>query len=258
MDASPNTTLHGQTVLITGASSGIGQSLARALAARGNRVVIAARQREALQALAAEDPEHLLPLVWDITDRQACDDVREELRRLAGTLDTAILNAGTCEYVDVHAFDPALFQRVFDVNLQGTVNSVATVLPLLQERGRGAYLVGVSSLSTYLPLPRAAAYGGSKAALRYLFDTLRVELAGAGIDVSVVSPGFVRTPLTARNDFDMPFLLEPEQACRALLKGLDRRRSEIRFPRRLAWPMAALRSLPTAWWTRLAQSMVRN
>ncbi len=250
--------LRDRTVLITGASSGIGRSLALALAERDNRVIVCARSVEALEELARLQPGRILPLPWDITDAGQLPATTQRLAKITAHIDVAILNAGTCEYVDVRNFDPALARRVMDTNFGGMVNSLALVLPLLRHAPRPAHLVGISSLSTFVPMPRAEAYGASKAALRYFLDSLRVDLHVEGIDVSVVSPGFVRTPLTDRNDFDMPFLMEAEDAAGVILRGIERRRAHIVFPRRLAWPLALLNRLPARLWARLGQFMVRK
>jgi short-subunit dehydrogenase len=134
--------------------------------------------------------------------------------------------------------------------------SIEGVLPLLR-KGIKPHLVGVGSSAAYVPLPRAEAYGASKAAITYLIDTLRIDLRREGIDVSLVSPGFVKTPLTDRNDFPMPFRVTVQQASAAIRRGIARRRAEVHFPRRFTLPLKFLAWLPRTLWSRLAQSMVK-
>lgn len=245
--------LQDKTILITGASSGIGRALALALARRGNRVVIAARNSERLHELAQAAPAQLLPLTWDVADRSQIARVQSELQARFGWLDIAVLNAGTCEYLDAAAIDLDRIERVMAVNFTGMVNSVNALLPLLRAAPVRPYLVGISSMSTYLALPRAEAYGASKAALRYFLEALRVDLARDNIDVSVVSPGFVKTPLTERNDFAMPFIVDVDTAVRRIVAGMERRRLHIAFPRRLGWSLRLLAALPAAWSLRLVR-----
>lgn len=235
--------LTAKNILITGASSGIGRALALALAQRGNRVIIAGRSEAALQALAALSPGRLIPLVWDVTDASCLESVRRFVDERFGWLDIAVLNAGNCEYIDAGQIDMALVRRVMEVNFFGALQCAQTLMPQLERAPQRPYLVCVASMSTYLALSRAQAYGASKAALRYFFEAMRVDLA-ALLDLSIVSPGFVRTPLTERNDFPMPFILDVDTAVQNILRGMQRRQLHIAFPRRLGWSLALLALLP--------------
>jgi short-subunit dehydrogenase len=154
-----------------------------------------------------------------------------------------VLNAGTHRPVDPRALKPEDFEKLVAVNLLGTVNCLAAVLPPMLARGHGRIAV-VASVAGYRGLPTAAAYGMTKAGLINMAEALRVELAPCGIVVQIVNPGFVRTPLTDRNDFPMPFLMEPEAAADAFFRGLQSDRFEIAFPWRFVWMMKLLRCLP--------------
>jgi len=234
-------------VLITGASSGIGLQLARDYLAQGDAVWACGRDATRLAPLQALGATLLC---FDGRDAAACQQAAEAVP----ALDLAILNAGTCEYIeDARAFDGALFARVIETNLIATGQVLAAFLPRLVRGGR---LALVSSSVTWLPLPRAEAYGASKAALDYLAASLRLDLARQGIAVSLVRPGFVATPLTARNDFPMPGLLTVEQAARRIRQGLDRGQLEVQFPRRLIWPLRLLGALPSGLWLRLCRFLV--
>jgi NAD(P)-dependent dehydrogenase (short-subunit alcohol dehydrogenase family) len=165
-----------------------------------------------------------------------------------------ILNAGTCEYIDdVRHFDTELFARVMQTNVQGTVNCLA---PVLRHMGPGSRLAIISSSVTFLPLTRAEAYGASKAALDYLARALAVDLVPDGIGVSLVRPGFVDTPLTRRNDFPMPGLIDVDRASQAIRRGLDRGRAEITFPFVFISVMRMLSWLPGGLWQRIAARMI--
>lgn len=248
----------GKRVWLTGASSGIGKALAAALVESGAQVVMSARNREMLDLQAEElgrKQAYAVPL--DVTDREANHEAVAKIRWLLGGVDLVILNAGGCEYVEVDTFDAALFERQMQVNFLGMVYGIEAVLPLLRE-SKAPYLTGVSSLSAYSGLSRAEAYGASKAAIRNMLQALRVDLRPEAIEVSVVCPGFVKTPLTDLNDFPMPFLVTPEQAALSILDGLGRRRPEIYFPRRFGWMMKLYGALPASWHTRLGQYTLRS
>lgn len=252
-------------VLITGASSGIGRALAVELARRGNRVLICGRDREALVEVAATAPDRLLPLPWDLRDRAQGEHALQVARERFGWLDLLVLNAGTCEYINRAEIDVELVERVFDTNFHGAVSAVQALMPLLRAapsshdaRVGRPRIVGVSSMSTYLPLPRAEAYGASKVALRYFLESLRIDLLASGIDVSVVSPGFVKTPLTDRNDFAMPFIIDADEAARRIVAGLERGDLHIAFPRRLHWALKLMAALPPTLQLALTRRMSRS
>lgn len=246
-----------RVALVTGASSGIGRALALALAQRGNRVIIAGRALATLQTLAALQPGRLTPLLWDVSDGNQSEAVRSFVRDKFGWLDIAVLNAGNCEYIEHGEIDIALVRRVMAVNFFGAVNGVQALLPLLQRAPQRPYLVGIGSMSTYVPLPRAEAYGASKIAWRYFLESLRVDI-GAVLDISVVSPGFVKTPLTDRNDFAMPFILDVDDAVQRLLQGMQQRRLHIAFPRRLGWSLTVLARLPQRWQLYLVRRLTKG
>ncbi len=222
------------TWLITGATSGIGRALTRQAAAAGHRVIACGRNPEVLAELAAAlGVETRCFDVTDATQAQAA---------LAETdVDVVVLSAGVCEYVDIDAFEPALFKRVFETNFFGAVNCIAALLPSLKQ---GAQLVLVDSLARLLPFTRSQAYGASKAALFYLAQSLQVDMARHGVLVQSASPGFVRTPMTARNDFPMPMLISAEQAAERLYHGILAKRRHIYFPKLFSRLLRLLALLP--------------
>lgn len=231
---------------ITGASSGIGRALAVELVSRGWTVAATARRAEALAELAAQSGGRILPAPADVTDAAATAAALGAAEAAAGRpAALAVLNAGTYVPDDARAFDLAAFTLQVRVNLLGTANALAAVLPGMLERRAGQIAI-VASVAGYRGLPRAIAYSATKAALIAMAESLRFDLHRAGVLVGVVNPGFVRTPLTDRNEFPMPFLLPAEEAARRIADGLARGRFEVAFPRRFVALLKLLRLLPPA------------
>ncbi|KPQ30114.1 MAG: putative short-chain dehydrogenase [Marinobacter excellens HL-55] len=247
-------------IWLTGASSGIGEAVARELANHGHNLIITGRRQEALEILASGHPGQMVPAAADTTREADLAGIQESLGHF-GDLDMAILNAGTCEYLDVADFDSKIIEANIMTNVVGTARSVEIALPALRAtraKGKPAALVIVSSSAWWFPFARAEGYGASKAALTYFAQALRADLAAEGIDVVVVSPGFVKTPLTDRNDFPMPFIISSEDAATRIRTGLEKGRSEIAFPRRFTWTLKALGALPQGIIDRMAASMARK
>lgn len=227
---------------ITGAGSGIGRALALEMAAAGWQVAASARTATTLTDLAAEH-EAIRPYSLDITDPEACRAAVARIEAEMGPIGQAVLNAGTHRPMPAEEFDAAAFADLIETNLLGTVRSLAPVMAGMIGRRSGRIAI-VASVAGYSGLPTAAAYGASKAALINMAEALRPELARHGVVLQLVSPGFVRTPLTDRNRFPMPFLMPVEAAAGRLRRGLESDRFEIVFPRRLAWTLKLLRILP--------------
>ncbi|HZT52251.1 MAG TPA: SDR family NAD(P)-dependent oxidoreductase [Stellaceae bacterium] len=235
---------------ITGASSGIGRALALALAARGAAVAASARRAGELEALAAEaaragGPGRIAPFPVDVADTDAMAAAGAAIEAALGPLDLAVLNAGTYAPVDVRAFDAAAFRRAMEINYLGAVNGIAAVLPRFAARHAGQIAV-VASVAGYRGLPEAAAYGPTKAALINLCEALKPDLDRLGVRISLVNPGFIKTPMTDRNTFPMPFLMPVEAAAQRILAGLEKGTFEITFPRRFTFLVKLARILPYA------------
>ncbi len=234
-------------ILITGATSGIGRQLAIDYHNLKHEVWAIGRNEAALDELAGMG---LHTARLDLTDRKNS----LEWFKLLPALDLAILNAGTCEYIDMPAFDSELFSRVMRGNVESMAISIEGVLPLLRN-GNKPHLAGMGSSAAYLPLSRAEAYGASKAATAYLFDALRIDLYREKIDVTLICPGFVKTPLTDKNDFSMPYRISAKEASEVIRRGLEKRKKEIHFPKKFTCLLKALSLLPEPLWTSLAQRM---
>lgn len=203
-----------------------------------------ARRREPLQAIVARHPDRdVTACPGDIADREAMLAIGEGLRARWGQIDVAVLNAGTYEQVTPETFHADLFRRHLDVNVMGTVHCIEAVLPDMRRRHTGRIAV-VASVTGYAALPKAEAYGATKAFLISMCDSLRADLSPDGVKVTVIAPGFVRTPLTDQNEFAMPFLIDPDRAARTIANGLARSRDEIAFPLPMALLMKLLGMLP--------------
>ena len=246
--------ISGARIWVTGASTGIGAALARELADRGARVAISARSADALAEVAG-DRMVVVPL--DVTDRAATVAAGQAVRDALGGVDAVVVNAGTWSQFHVEPWDSALFAAHLQVNVMGAVHTLEAVLPQMLAEGRGR-VVGTASVAGYRGLPGSEAYGAGKAALLNLLEALRGSLGPRGVVVQTVSPGFVRTPMTDRNRFPMPFLIEPEAAARTIADGIARDKAEIVFPLPMAVAMKLARVVPVRAWTALTAALARR
>lgn len=231
---------------IVGASSGIGRALALELARHGVACVVSARSEAGLHETVRQDAAlegRLVPLALDVTDADAVREAADRAEALLGGLDLVVACAGTHLPFGAANFSPAKFRTLIEVNLIGTINLLAAVMPRFIERRRG-HIAVVSSVAGYRGLPTAAAYGATKAALINLCESLKFDLDRANVRLQLISPGFVETPLTDRNEFPMPFLMQSDAAARRFYDGLHSDRFEVTFPKRFTWQMKLLRILP--------------
>lgn len=242
---------------ITGAGKGIGRELALQMAARGDLVAASARSAGDLARLVEETSGRVVAFPLDVTDAAATAETIERIERELGPIDIAVLNAGTHLPDTAASFNVVATRHLVETNLMGAVNGLAPLLARFVPRRRGRIAV-VASLAGYRGLPGAAGYGASKAALINLCEALRPDLARHGVVLQLVNPGFVRTPLTDRNDFPMPFLIEADDAARRILRGLAGDRFEIAFPGRFALVMKAMRILPYRLFFALTRRMLRR
>ena len=222
--------LQGKVALVTGASSGIGPALAAELDARGARLALSARSAARLRDVA-EGMRDVMVLPLDVTDAGAFTPAMMQILDAWGGLDLVILNAGT--YTPLRAWDLTTdtARQTVHTNLLGVMDGVAAVVPqMLRQQGGAIAIVG--SVAGYRGLPRALAYGPSKAALINFAETLYLDLAPEGVSVFIINPGFVATPLSAQNDFDMPALISAEDAARRIVRGFAGGAFEIHFPQR--------------------------
>ncbi|MBY0613670.1 MAG: SDR family NAD(P)-dependent oxidoreductase [Beijerinckiaceae bacterium] len=231
---------------VTGASSGIGRSVALELARRGWIVAATARREDELSSLALEAESLLGRIVAypaDVTNPEVLAAVAETIASVHGPIALAFFNAGIAPYIRAPNIDLAAVRQVMDVNVMGVFNGLAAVLPAMALRGRGQIAV-TASVAGYGGLPKAAAYGASKAAVINACEALKFDCDALGIKLQLVNPGFVATPLTAKNDFPMPFLVTEEDAAKRTVDGFAEDRFEIHYPRRLSWLMKVVNLLP--------------
>ncbi len=242
-----------KVVLVTGASSGIGRALAVELGRRRASVALLARRTELLLEVAREVEEaggRALVLPADVRN---ANDVKAAVERIIEQwkqLDVLIANAGMSTITAASELDANAAGDVISINVLGVVNSVAAVLPHMLER-RSGQLVAISSLAAFRGLPKSGPYSASKAAVSTLFESLRVDLKKSGIDVTIIHPGFIRTPMTAERK-RLPFLVEVERAAQLILRAIERRARTYAFPWQLASLARLAKYLPVSLYDRIA------
>jgi NAD(P)-dependent dehydrogenase (short-subunit alcohol dehydrogenase family) len=231
---------------VTGASSGIGRGVAKELVRRGYKVAATARRSAELDALAADAAGLAGAIVsypGDVTDRAGMATLISRIEAREGPIILAFLNAGAFVPDEAGKVVGDGFRDTFDINVGGTINCLEPLVAAMRARGKGQIAI-TASIAGYGPLPRAAAYGASKAALINMAGGLRFALRRAGINVQVVNPGFVRTALTDNSGFRMPFLVAVDEAARRICGGFEHKGFEISFPRRMSWIAKGLNMLP--------------
>ena len=234
-----------QSVVLTGACGGLGQALARELLSQGATVALLGLRREALEPLLAFAPGRAFAYTLDVTDSAAMGAIARDWMARHGVPGMVIANAGVAGGFDpAQAGDLDVLRRMLEINVLGVATTFQPFVQPLRAQGRGA-LVGVASIAGWRGMPGNGAYCASKGAtIRYL-ESLRAELRGSGVGVHTVSPGYLRTAMTAGNHFAMPCLMEPADAARGLLEGVERGREHIVLPRPIGWLSRALSLLPT-------------
>lgn len=246
----------GKRVWLVGASSGIGLAVAEALHARGAQVIVSARQQVPLDDFVRSHPGSQA-LALDVTDAMATAAAAQRL--LAdGPLDLVCYCAGYYRPMRATELDLPELLRHQQVNVVGALHVLTAVVPAMLEAARAGHAPHISlvaSVAGWRGLPQSVAYGPTKAALINLAETLFLDLRPLGVGVSVVTPGFVDTPLTAQNDFTMPALLTPAQAASAMLHGWERGDFEMHFPKRFTRVLKLLRVLPYRWYFALIHRM---
>ena len=245
----------GKIIFLTGASSGIGEGLAVALAKRGAVIGLVARRKEMLADLAARCEAaggKARVFAADVTDHIAVAKAAQELRAEFGHIDVLIANAGVGgNDEETRTYSPGAVKRVIDTNLLGAVNAVHAVVPNMIERGSG-HLVAVSSLAGFRGLPRSAAYSASKAGMTAFFESVRLDVMDKGINVTIIQPGFIKTPLTSGRQNAMPFLMELDDAIPHFLKAIEKQKKFAAFPWQLATIVRAGKFMPAWLYDRIA------
>ena len=247
-----------KNAIITGASSGIGAALARELSRRGWSVALLARRGELLEEVRGTLGTPSAAIACDVTDAGAVERaVRQAEEALGGPIDLAVANAGVgipgpatkCKLADA--------DQTIRVNVIGMMNLFAAVIPSMVERRAGRF-AGIASIAGLRGLPASGAYSASKAAMQSFLESSRVELAPYGVGVTIVNPGFIATPMTEKNRFRMPFLMQADPAAKRIADGLERGQRVIEFPRPMVLLMRALRLVPDALYDRMTGPYARR
>jgi short-subunit dehydrogenase len=247
----------GKLAWITGASSGIGRAVALRLAREGWRVAVSARSADKLTELQAVMPDRIFAFPLDITDRLAAVRVADTIRTSLGPIDLAIFSAGSYKRDSARRFNSQDLADTFNLNVIGTGHTLEAVMPDMMARRQGEIAV-IASVAGYVGLPGGGIYGATKAALNNLCESLYPELERAGVRLRVINPGFVKTPLTDKNDFPMPFLISSEEAADAIVRGLKTSRFEIIFPWKMALAIKLLHALPQSLRFALTRKLLRD
>ena len=245
-----------KVVLITGASSGIGRGLALELARRGAKLGLVARRKHILDEIVAEiaptngrngheRTRNVLVIPADVQDAESMRAAAAQLQSQFGRVDVLIANAGIGATNDAADLDADKLANVINVNVLGAANCVAAVVPEMVKRASG-HLVVISSLAAYRGLPKSAAYCASKAAVSAMFESLRLDLKPHGIDVTIIHPGFIKTPLTAGRQAKLPWLQELEPAVKKIVRAIEKRKKSYAFPWQLATIVRAGMIMPNA------------
>ena len=232
----------GKHIWIIGASSGIGRALAVELDAQGARLALSARSEDKLNALNEElgGRHAILPL--DVADAKAFEATANTVRNMFPRLDSSIFMAAVYNPASLENFDIKDAHQTVNINLNGAFNAVHAVLPILREQGSGQ-LALCGSVAGYRGLPNGQPYSATKAAVINLAESLRAK--ESELDIKVINPGFVRTPLTDKNDFKMPMMIEAEEAAKVIARELQTKRFEIHFPKSFTFFVKLLRILPS-------------
>jgi NAD(P)-dependent dehydrogenase (short-subunit alcohol dehydrogenase family) len=234
-------------LVITGACGGLGRAMAVAALARGARVALVGLNRPVLEDMAAGAPGRCAVYTPDVSDGPAMQAMAQDWMARFGVPDAVIANAGVAGgYDTAEASDLAVFRRMLEINLLGVATTFQPFVAPMRARGRGM-LAGIASIAGRRGMPGNGAYCASKGGLIRYLQSLRAELRLSGVRVCTVSPGYLRTALTAANRFAMPGLLEPEAAADAILQALARGREELVLPRRIGWLASLLDLLPEPW-----------
>ena len=245
----------GRIVFLTGASSGIGEGLALALAKQGAVLGLVARREELLRELASKCEAAggtARVFACDVTDADAVQAAANKLRDEFGRIDVLIANAGIGgNNSETRELRPDAVKKVIDINLLGAANAVYAVLPQMLERGSG-HLVAISSLAGIRGLPKSAAYSASKAGMTAYFESVRLDVAHKGVDVTIIQPGFIKTPLTSGRAHKMPFLMELDDAIPYFIRAIEKKKKFAAFPWQIATLVRAARVFPAWLYDRIA------
>ncbi len=249
--------LKGACVWLTGASSGIGEALAYELARRGARVALTARRADLLERIVSKiraERGEAWSFPGDVLNLDEMRGIVDSIEKTIAPIDLAIPNAGTHLFTKPEEFNSAEYRSIMDLNFGGVLHCLEAIIPRMLARGHG-HIAPVASLAGYRGLPRAAAYGASKSALIHFLESIRFHLKPKGLTITVVNPGFVKTPLTDKNDFYMPFLVSAERAAKIICRGIERGRRTVAFPFPFSWLVALGKFIPAPLYEKIVNQL---
>ena len=245
-----------KTIWITGGSTGIGRALAIKFASKGWNVAVSARRVELLNELS-NSYENISAFPLDVTDKTKCKEVFNEIKNKFENIDICFFSTGTWNPKKEKDIDVDQMEEVFKVNFFGTVNSIKAVEEYFRNKKSGIITI-VSSIAGYRGLPNSTGYGPSKSALNNLAESLYFDFKRYNVRICLVSPGFIKTPMTDKNDFKMPFLKTAEYAAERIFEGLTKTNQfEIHFPKQLTLILKFLKILPNSWYLSLVNRLTK-
>ena len=248
--------MNDKTIWITGASTGIGKALAIKFA-KNNWNVAASARRENLLIELAESNENIYSYPLDVTNKENCMKVFKKIEDKFKNIDISFFSTGTWDPKKEKEIDVEQIENVMKVNFFGTLNCIKSVEEYYRKKGNGHISI-VSSIAGYRGLPNSTGYGPSKSALNNLTESLYFDFKRYGVRVSLVSPGFIKTPMTDKNDFKMPFLRTVDYAAEKIFEGLTKsNKFEIHFPKQLTLMLKFLKLLPNSWYLGLVGRLTK-
>jgi short-subunit dehydrogenase len=246
-----------KTIWITGGSTGIGKALAIKFASKGWNVAVSARREELLNELS-DQYENISAFPLDVTDKQKCAEVFDQIKKKYEDIDICFFSTGTWNPKKEKEIDIEQIEEVFKINFFGTVNTIKAVEQYFRDRKKGTITI-VSSIAGYRGLPNSTGYGPSKSALNNLAESLYFDFKRFGVRVCLVSPGFIKTPMTDKNDFKMPFIKTTDYAANQIYDGLiNKNVFEIHFPKSLTIILKILSFLPSKLYFSLVGQMTKH
>ena len=248
--------MNDKVIWITGASTGIGKALAIKFSQNGWKVAISARREVLLNEIVSEN-KNIFAFPFDVTDKEKCNSTFNLIKNKFDNIDLCVFSTGTWDPKKEKEIDVEQIENVMKINFFGTLNCIKSVESYFKTRGYGQISI-VSSIAGYRGLPNSTGYGPSKSALNNLAESLYFDFKRHGVRVSLISPGFIKTPMTDKNDFKMPFLKSPEFAAEKIYNGLVNSKSfEIDFPKQLTITLKLLKILPIKLYFKIVERMTK-
>ena len=248
--------MNDKVIWITGASTGIGKALAIKFSENGWKVAISARRESLLNEIVSEN-KNIYAFPFDVTNKEKCNNTFKLIKNKFDNIDLCVFSTGTWDPKKEKEIDVEQIENVMKINFFGTLNCIKSVENYFKTRGYGQISI-VSSIAGYRGLPNSTGYGPSKSALNNLAESLYFDFKRHGVRVSLISPGFIKTPMTDKNDFKMPFLKSPEFAAEKIYNGLVNSKSfEIDFPKQLTITLKLLKILPIKLYFKIVERMTK-